>query len=185
TLPTDGSRLPTNQYSLMEANFSLFWGLAIAAYEATLVSDDTPFDHYVEGNPDALTRQQQLGMRVFMGVDGGNCVDCHSGPEFSGAAVSARLDPATPGGVIERMPLIDRTTGFYDGGFYNIGVRRTTDDIGLGASDPFGRPLSLARQEQEHPGSVENNFFSIPDTAYVVANGAFKVPSLRNVELTG
>jgi len=185
TVPTDGSRLPTDQYSLMEANFSLFWGLAIAAYEATLVSDDTPFDRYVEGNPDALTRQQQLGMRVFMGVDGGNCVDCHSGPEFSGAAVTARLDPSTPDGIIERMQLIDRSVGFYDGGFYNIGVRPTSDDLGLGANDPFGRPLSLARQEQQNPGSVQNNFFSIPDTAYVVANGAFKVPSLRNVELTG
>ena len=42
TVPTDGTSLPTNQYSLMEANFSLFWGLAIASYEATLVSDDAP-----------------------------------------------------------------------------------------------------------------------------------------------
>jgi len=48
----------------------VFWGLAIAAYEATQVSDDTPFDKFVEGNPGALTRQQQVGMRVFMGLDG-------------------------------------------------------------------------------------------------------------------
>ena len=33
--------------SLSQANFSLFWGLAIMLYEATLVSDDTPIDQYV------------------------------------------------------------------------------------------------------------------------------------------
>jgi len=31
-------------YSMMEANFSLFWGLAIMYYEATQVSDATPMD---------------------------------------------------------------------------------------------------------------------------------------------
>ncbi len=36
-------------YSLTEANFSLFWGLAIMLYEATLVSDDTPMDQYLAG----------------------------------------------------------------------------------------------------------------------------------------
>src|SRR6185436_9850068 len=31
-------------YSMEEANFSLYWGLAIMLYESTLVSDDTPID---------------------------------------------------------------------------------------------------------------------------------------------
>ena len=35
--------------SQMEENFSLFWGLAIMAYEQTLVSDDTRFDRYMAG----------------------------------------------------------------------------------------------------------------------------------------
>ena len=39
--PTPGA---AGEFSLMESNFSLFWGLAIQLYEATLVSDDTPFD---------------------------------------------------------------------------------------------------------------------------------------------
>ncbi|MBI2907665.1 MAG: hypothetical protein HYX92_08430 [Chloroflexi bacterium] len=34
-------------YSVMEANFSLFWGLSIMLYEATLVSDDSPMDRYL------------------------------------------------------------------------------------------------------------------------------------------
>ena len=51
----------------MEANFSLFWGLAIAAHEATLVSDDAPYDRFREGNPSALTPQQKFGLLVCMG----------------------------------------------------------------------------------------------------------------------
>src|SRR5438309_2244354 len=38
----------TNEYSLMEYNFSLFWGVAIQMYESTLVADQTPLDKYLE-----------------------------------------------------------------------------------------------------------------------------------------
>jgi cytochrome c peroxidase len=37
-----------NEYSLMEYNFSLFWGVAVQMYESTLVADQTPFDKYLE-----------------------------------------------------------------------------------------------------------------------------------------
>jgi cytochrome c peroxidase len=38
----------TNDYSLMEYNFSLFWSVAVQMYESTLVADQTPFDKYLE-----------------------------------------------------------------------------------------------------------------------------------------
>ena len=38
----------TNDYSLMEYNFSLFWGVAVQMYESTLVADQTPLDKYLE-----------------------------------------------------------------------------------------------------------------------------------------
>src|SRR6185312_13665260 len=38
----------TNDYSLMEYNFSLFWGVAVQMYESTLIADQTPFDQYME-----------------------------------------------------------------------------------------------------------------------------------------
>lgn len=189
--PRDGSALPTNKYTLMEANFSLFWGLAIQAYEATLVSDDAPYDRYREGDLNALTPQQQFGLLVFMGKAGGNCIACHFGAEFTGATFNTRLTPEGPGGapigVFERMIVGDGNQAVYDGGFYNIAVRPTTDDIGLGANDPFGRPLSLARQEQLAPGSVQDNLLVSPilPGERITADGAFKTPSLRNVELTG
>ena len=37
---------------MMEANFSLYWGLSIMLYEATLVSDDTPWDRFRRAHPD-------------------------------------------------------------------------------------------------------------------------------------
>ena len=185
--PTDGSTLPTDQYTLMESNFSLFWGLAIAAYEATLVSDDAPYDQYREGNDHALTKQQLFGLRVFMGFDGGTCINCHSGPEFTGAGLRTRFDVVEVEGMAERMVMADGKVAAYDGGFYNIGVRPTAEDLGLGANDPFGNPLSLARREQAAPGSVPDIwvFPPISATERVNADGAFKTPSLRNIELTG
>ena len=42
-------------FTQMEGNFSLFWGLAIQCYEATLVSDQTPFDQFLAGNQNAMS----------------------------------------------------------------------------------------------------------------------------------
>lgn len=38
----------TQEYTQMEYNFSLFWGVAIQAYESTLIADQTPLDKYLE-----------------------------------------------------------------------------------------------------------------------------------------
>jgi hypothetical protein len=48
--PNQGQTCPANtqQYSLMEFNFSLFWGVSIQMYESTLVADQTPLDKYLE-----------------------------------------------------------------------------------------------------------------------------------------
>src|SRR3954453_3543321 len=41
-------------YRQIEANFSLFWGLSIQLYEATLISDDSRFDRFAAGDKSAL-----------------------------------------------------------------------------------------------------------------------------------
>ena len=61
-------------------NFPLFFGLAVQAYQATLVSDDSRFDRFSDGDGSALTAQEQLGMRLFQTRE---CTDCHTGPEFT------------------------------------------------------------------------------------------------------
>jgi cytochrome c peroxidase len=38
----------TSNYTQMEYNFSLFWGVAIQMYESTLIADQTPLDRFLE-----------------------------------------------------------------------------------------------------------------------------------------
>jgi len=52
--------------------------MAIATYERTLSSNQTPFDQFVGGNPGALTPQEQQGLQIFNGI--GRCGVCHGGP---------------------------------------------------------------------------------------------------------
>jgi cytochrome c peroxidase len=54
---------------------------AIAAYERTALSFDSPYDKWVKGNDKALTAEQKKGLAVFFGR--GNCVSCHTPPNFA------------------------------------------------------------------------------------------------------
>ncbi|MCW8910968.1 MAG: cytochrome-c peroxidase [Gammaproteobacteria bacterium] len=56
---------------------------AIAAYERTLITPNSPYDLYVKGNKKALTAQQVKGMNLFADL---GCASCHSGPAFNGQA---------------------------------------------------------------------------------------------------
>src|SRR5262249_42935204 len=85
-----GNPLSEERFTVMESNFSLFLGLAIQMYESTLVSDDSPFDRFREGDEGALTDQQKAGLDLFLGDAA--CIQCHGGPEFTEAAV-AHFDP--------------------------------------------------------------------------------------------
>jgi hypothetical protein len=283
-------------YSLMEANFSLFWGLAIMLYEATLVADDSPMDRYLTsrsaGVPDptlldpvvarvqaeyqavlpgqSLTTDNILnGLALFelpipppgtVGIPAGmgtGCSLCHVGAETTSASVQNLSGTGPePGHVafriggfdvrMERMfmqlpPVPAGTTSItydpathsvwlsdgspvrvatYDSGWYNIGVRPTADDLGLGGQDPFGNGLSWVRLFQALPdpsvinvsggglgcpssppaaptgspfaGEVLNPLTGFPLLAGPLTrseptdvDGSFKVPGLRNAELTG
>ena len=63
---------------------------AIAAYERTLITPDSPYDRYVRGESDALSPQQLRGMALFEEL---GCVNCHSGPNFSGAGILSNNSP--------------------------------------------------------------------------------------------
>lgn len=54
---------------------------AIAAYERTLITPNSPYDRYVKGNKTALTAQQVRGMKTVQEV---GCTSCHMGANFSG-----------------------------------------------------------------------------------------------------
>ncbi|MDE1169415.1 MAG: cytochrome c peroxidase [Pseudomonas sp.] len=189
-------------YTQIEANFPLFFGLAIQLYEATLVSDQAPLDAYLGGDTQAMNAQQVQGMNLFIGK--GKCVNCHGGPELTNAASRLRFEPRER---IERMLMADNLTTLYDNGFYNTGVRPTSEDLALGGSDAWGNPLSFTRQynTQLAGGNVPDPFevdvcqFEVPLSAAVpcdatlkppagfrdAVDGAFKTPTLRNIALTG
>jgi cytochrome c peroxidase len=69
---------------------------AIAAYERTLICEDTAYDRYARGDDGALTDQQKEGWALFVGK--GQCAVCHAPPLFSSAM-------GTPGGL-----------------YYNVGI---------------------------------------------------------------
>lgn len=101
---------------------------AIAAFERTVISNNSPFDQWVRGDADAMTAQQIRGFRVFLDPDKGNCAVCHQAPNFT------------------------------DDGFHNLGLASyDTDspDMGRFAHKPIK-----------------------------VLKGAFKTPTLRDIELT-
>jgi cytochrome c peroxidase len=54
---------------------------AIAAYERTLITPNSPYDKYVGGDKSALTEQQVRGMNKVAEL---GCAGCHSGPAFNG-----------------------------------------------------------------------------------------------------
>lgn len=178
-----------NGFTQVEQNFSMFFSVSVLLYQATLVSDDSPFDRsFLKGaNEYKFTKAENDGKKIFEGK--GKCVNCHGGPEFTNASVQNVRNE-----MIERMRMGDNQTAVYDNGFYNIGVRPTNEDKGVGRTDPFGNPLSFARQVVNGPVVDPNIRFDqtkfevrgpIRAGERVAVDGAFKTPTLRNVELTG
>jgi cytochrome c peroxidase len=200
-------------YALMESNFSLFFGVAIQLYESTLVSDRTPFDRFMEGDDGQLDAEQLEGLLVFMNrgrgqsddpifarVRRGNCVSCHGGPALTDAARG--LAPAADGSpaAVDLQQVvayegedftIGTATALRDRGFSNTGVRPTREDLGRGGSEG-GVPLSLVRQRllgmpaaPPLPACGGPGALPCPTARQTAVDGAFKIPGLRNVELTG
>jgi cytochrome c peroxidase len=54
---------------------------AIAAFERTLISTNSPFDKFMAGDKGALSAGAQRGLELFQGK--ARCVLCHNGPNFT------------------------------------------------------------------------------------------------------
>jgi hypothetical protein len=99
---------------------------------------------------------------------------------------------------LERMVMGDFNVRVYDNGFYNIGVRPGSDDIGLADVDGVvGQPLSQSEMERERvcndptysvmvPGRPGDGITAAPLSCYddVAQKGFLKTPMLRDVALT-
>ncbi len=105
----------TVQFTQKEANFSMFFGLAVQEYTMLLQPDDTPFDRFHDANPDeflglvtdidpltpgiqvvGLTDRQLYGYDLFQGTNlsqlnpflkTANCTVCHAGLELTANSV--------------------------------------------------------------------------------------------------
>jgi cytochrome c peroxidase len=183
--------LPASDYALIQYNFSLFFGLSVQLYESTLVSDDTPWDRFRRAHPDPtdpalnpwtnedpdhISRLALFGAHLFndrtKGPTNIRCSNCHEQNELTDASVRR---------IVAFGTVRNRDGNVIDRGFNNIGVRPTFNDLGVGASDAFG-PLSFTRTQ--FPGSPPADFGGAPVTKGFGVEGAFKIPSLRNVALT-
>ena len=56
-------------------------GLAIAAYERTLLASEAPFQKWLQGDLDAMTEQQKQGAILYFNK--ANCTQCHTGPALN------------------------------------------------------------------------------------------------------
>ncbi|WP_445370878.1 cytochrome-c peroxidase [Methylomonas sp. HW2-6] len=70
---------------------------AIAAYERTLITPNSPYDKYLGGDKDAMTKQQIRGMEKAVEV---GCTSCHSGPAFNGPGMFQKF-PVNSNGYFE------------------------------------------------------------------------------------
>lgn len=67
---------------------------AIAAFEATIVSSNVPFDNYLNGDLNALSDSAQRGFQLFTGSAG--CSQCHSGALFTDQSAHSLGLPDNP-----------------------------------------------------------------------------------------
>lgn len=136
-------------------------GLAIAAYERSLLSAGSRFDRWrFNDETDALTAQEKAGFEVFAGK--GKCIACH------------RLD-------------VDSAL-FNDGGFHNTGIGAHREKP-LPASMPVqiapGQVIEFDTSALKHFGEIrpkDDGRFEV--TQVETDRLAYRTPTLRNVALT-
>jgi len=71
-------------------------GLAIAAYERTVLANRAPFQRWLKGETGAMTEPQKRGALVYFSDDAA-CSDCHTGPALASMAFYALGMPDMPG----------------------------------------------------------------------------------------
>jgi len=134
---------------------------ALAAYERTLVSFDSPFDQFVAGDQNAINDSAKRGWEVFNSK--GRCNKCH-------ALSETQRD----------------TTNFKDNDFHNIGIGVMRHNVALLARKAEGEiasgsALSIDRAAIASETSVLGRFLITKNQADIAS---FKTPNLRNVLVT-
>jgi cytochrome c peroxidase len=103
---------------------------AIAAFERTLISGNSPYDRHRRGEPSALTASARRGMDLFFS-DRVGCAACHSGLFFTDAA-------AVPGEAGNPFP-------FHNIGLYDLDGHGAYPADGAGLMALTSRPEDMGR----------------------------------------
>jgi cytochrome c peroxidase len=69
--PSDGAVTPGNV------------GKALASFERTVMSGNSPYDRFMAGDRNAMSEAAQRGMKIFTDENKGNCVTCHASFNFT------------------------------------------------------------------------------------------------------
>lgn len=88
---------------------------AIASFERTLVTPNSPFDRYKRGNKKALSKSAIRGMKLVEEI---GCTSCHTGPNFNGEGFKMgegnyQPFPQIPGSKYDKMYDITEDLGRY------------------------------------------------------------------------
>lgn len=179
---------------------------AIAAYEFSLVSKNSPFDKWADAGfpltgPGALSPAAQRGARLFVGKAA--CAECHSGPLFTddkfhniGVPQIGQYVPTTaecPAG--EWCDCVSSDTslpqnclpiGFRDG-LRKLQANRFRRDSEWSDDEECRRHFTLHTQvsyAEAHPEECDGRvkYYSLPLTDDM--RGQWKTPGLRDVALT-
>lgn len=138
---------------------------AISAYERTLVSGNSPLDRYLSGNRSALNDAARRGMSVFTGK--ARCTVCHN---FNAVFGSNQSFP-----FLTDQMYHNTGVSVNDPAYASL-VQRAVEIAKHGASKKELEQLS------RDPQASSLGRFIV--TGNVLDVGAFKTPSLRDVELT-
>ena len=120
------------------AQFRANMGRAFDTYPRMLLTPDSPFQRYVQGDHAALTSAQKRGLKLFIGKAA--CSDCHNGPTLSDSKfhnIGAPNISILPGNAANQAP--NRGAGHRCGG--------PGREAGRAGRQP-GQPDHLQRREQ-------------------------------------
>lgn len=131
-------------------------GKAIASFERSVLSFDSPYDAYIAGNSSALTTEQKRGLTLFEGK--GKCTSCHQAPYFTDTVY----------------------TNPQNTGFHNLGVFRQGYETGTNAAT--GGPLFPNSELPQYKGYDLGRYYVTKNSADI---GKFKTPTLRQLSCTG
>ncbi len=85
-LCSDAGLMKPLKMAYPDADFSggvqtLYWLDAIADYERTLITPNSPFDQYLRGDSESISKRAKEGYQLFKSV---GCIECHNGPSIGG-----------------------------------------------------------------------------------------------------